>query len=188
VLFCLQSLQAQSLELGVFAGASTYNGDLSQQYFVRKTIHPAFGGFAELHLNDKFSANLLIRKGTISGDDVYSDIAAFMERNLSFQSDIIEFQMTGRYYPYGFDNVNQKWAPYLFTGITVFHFNPEAYYDNRWIELQPLSTEGQGTSAFPDRDPYKLTQVAIPMGGGLKYIVNHNVAIAVEGNLQVTLT
>jgi hypothetical protein len=35
--------------------------------------------------------------------------------------------------------------------------------------LQPLSTEGQGFSEYPDRKPYKLTQMNIPVGIGLRY-------------------
>lgn len=38
-------LYAQDLELGVFGGASTYNGDLTQQYFDPKVIHSSFGLF-----------------------------------------------------------------------------------------------------------------------------------------------
>lgn len=182
------SLFAQDLELGVFGGASTYNGDLTQQYFDPKVIHSSFGIFTELHLSSHFSSNLMARKATISGDDAYSGNEAFMMRNLSFRSDIYELQLTGRWYPFGFDPINQKVSTYLFTGLTLFHFNPKAEYQGDWVSLQLLHTEGQGTSAFPDRQPYRLTQLAVPIGGGIKWNITRDFALAFEGNLQVTFT
>ena len=36
-------------------------------------------------------------------------------------------------------------------GVGYFSFNPQAKLGNRWIDLQPLSTEGQGFPEYPDR-------------------------------------
>ena len=56
-------------------------------------------------------------------------------------------------------------------GIGAFHFNPERrIYFRRvtktWVELKPFRLEGQGMAEYPDRKPYNLTQMMIPMGGG----------------------
>ena len=60
-------------------------------------------------------------------------------------------------------------SPYVFTGISMFSFNPQAKHGDTWFELQPLGTEGQGTIAYPDKKKYSLTQLCIPFGTGIKY-------------------
>jgi hypothetical protein len=42
-------------------------------------------------------------------------------------------------------------TPFLFGGIAVFKFNPTTEAaDGNTYELQPLGTEGQGTTEYPD--------------------------------------
>ncbi|MFB1004335.1 MAG: DUF6089 family protein, partial [Bacteroidia bacterium] len=60
--------------------------------------------------------------------------------------------------------------------------------DGEWIELQPLATEGQETTEFNDRKRYALTQIAIPLGGGLKFKLNHMWTLGVEYGVRFTFT
>jgi hypothetical protein len=60
-------------------------------------------------------------------------------------------------------------SPYIIGGIGFFSFNPQTKLNNNWIDLQPLSTEGQGFKEYPDRKVYKLNQTNIPLGIGLRY-------------------
>ncbi len=161
---------------------------MALQYINLNTVHPALGIGAELHLNSRLALQLGYRNATVSGSDSYSTQEAFKMRNLSFESEINEAQVSLRYYPFGFLPDRKRWSPYFFTGLTIFHFNPMAEYQGNWVELQPLGTEGQGTSAFPDRKPYNLTQVAVPLGGGFKYFISPSLAVGFEGTLQVTFT
>jgi hypothetical protein len=67
----------------------------------------------------------------------------------------------------------------------MFKFRPQAQYESpngstRWVDLQPLRTEGQGMMEYPDRKPYKLTQLEIPMGFGAKYYMSDNTYIGFE--------
>ena len=64
--------------------------------------------------------------------------------------------------------------------------NPDYY--SQWIDLQPLGTEGQGTTAYPDRKKYSRTQIAIPMGGGVKISLNDNLNIAFSFSARKTYT
>ncbi|MBS1510082.1 MAG: hypothetical protein JST86_04530 [Bacteroidetes bacterium] len=97
------------------------------------------------------------------------------ERNLSFRSPISEFSAMAEIHPlyifmkYDEDNLPPKVSPYLLGGIGFFHFNPQAKLQNRWVDLQPLSTEGQGFAEYPNRKPYSLNQVNFPVGVGAKY-------------------
>lgn len=99
------------------------------------------------------------------------------ERNLSFRSSIFEISLVAEIHPRYFKQYrdNQKLpriSPYLLGGIGYFAFNPQAKYNGNWVDLRPLSTEGQGFAEYPDRKPYKLKQINLPVGGGILYKVS----------------
>jgi hypothetical protein len=48
------------------------------------------------------------------------------------------------------------------------------------VALQPLHLEGQGFAEYPDRKQYKLTQLNIPVGFGVKYYIRENLYIGFE--------
>lgn len=99
------------------------------------------------------------------------------ERNLSFRSNIIELMGLAEIHPLFIfksydDEYNRdppRYSPYLLAGIGIFSFKPQAKLGNTWVDLQPLSTEGQGFAEYPDRKIYKLNQMNIPLGLGIKY-------------------
>jgi hypothetical protein len=78
-------------------------------------------------------------------------------------------------------------TPYVFAGVAVYHFNPLGFYENRWVALQPLGTEGQGSS-FSGEKTYSLTQFAIPFGVGVKVSTARRVSINLEWGLRKTFT
>jgi hypothetical protein len=98
------------------------------------------------------------------------------ERNLSFRSKITEFSITAEFHPlYMFINWESRneepprISPYLLAGVGFFSFNPQSKRGNTWVDLQPLSTEGQGFKEYTDRKIYKLQQMNFPLGIGAKY-------------------
>lgn len=97
------------------------------------------------------------------------------ERNLSFRSNITEFMGLVELHPlFMFKNYDEnatppRYSPYLVGGVGYFSFNPQAKLQNKWVDLQPLRTEGQGFVEYPDHKPYQLKQVCIPVGAGVKY-------------------
>jgi len=83
------------------------------------------------------------------------------------------------------DDVTARLRPYGVIGLGLFHFNPQGSYRNQygdvsWVDLQPLHTEGQGFPEYPDRKPYKLTQMNIPIGVGIKYFLSENLNLSFE--------
>ncbi len=116
--------------------------------------------------------------GVKASDDVLKDVKSTTpgryDRNLSFRSSIFEFALITEIHPRYFKRFKKnenlpRFSPYLLGGIGFFAFNPEAKIDGRWVALEPLKTEGQGFTEYPDRKPYKLTQINFPVGGGFKY-------------------
>jgi hypothetical protein len=65
-------------------------------------------------------------------------------------------------------------------GIGYFSFNPQAKLLNKWIDLQPLHTEGQGFAEYPNKKPYQLHQVCIPVGVGVKYELSSSLNLRAE--------
>jgi len=94
-----------------------------------------------------------------------------VNRNLSFISAIQEVSGTFEFnfLPFEISNYNYSFTPFMFWGLSVFHFNPKAEYKGEEIELQPLGTEGQETSDHPERIKYSLISAAMPFGGGFKF-------------------
>lgn len=105
------------------------------------------------------------------------DVArARYNRNLSFRTNITEIAAIAEFHPlFAFidwesrEGDPPRFSPYLMGGISYFTFNPQAKINNTWIDLQPLRTEGQGFAEYPDKKPYKLNGIGIPVGGGVKY-------------------
>ena len=81
------------------------------------------------------------------------------------------------------EDVQGRLRPYGVIGLGAYHFNPQGSLstsngDTYWVDLRPLHTEGEGW--IPGRKEYSLTQLNIPMGGGVKYWFSENVNLSVE--------
>ncbi|HEX2683939.1 MAG TPA: hypothetical protein VHL77_08395 [Ferruginibacter sp.] len=108
------------------------------------------------------------------------------ERNLSFRSKITDFMLGFEFHPLYIFGSNKEdkdppmFSPYLLAGVGFFSFKPQAQLGNKWVDLQPLSTEGQGFAEYPDRKPYKLNQINIPLGIGVKYDLSPTLNLRAE--------
>jgi opacity protein-like surface antigen len=137
--------------------------------------------------------------GTIKAEDavlrkVKATTYGRYERNLSFRSNITDFMVAAEIHPlyiiykYEDDREPPRFSPYLLGGIGFFSFKPQAQLNGAWIDLQPLSTEGQGFAEYPDRKPYKLSQVSFPLGLGVKYELSSRLNIRGEFVYRVLST
>ncbi len=116
------------------------------------------------------------------------------ERNLSFRSNITEIMAVAEFHPlyifkkYDENDVLPRYSPYILGGIGFFSFNPQAKLLNKWVDLQPLSTEGQGFAEYPGRKTYSLHQVCIPVGVGVKYELSPMLNIRAEAVYRILNT
>lgn len=174
-------------EVGIFAGMSTYNGDLQDKRITFNQSHPAVGIFIRKSIYKRFSARLGVTFGKISGADSLSSDSSIQLRNFSFQSSIMDVHLMAEYN--FFDMAETGFTPYVFLGLAIAHFDPYAKDSaGQKVYLRPLSTEGQGLSQYPDRKPYNLTQITIPFGAGIKYAVSPVVNIGFEISMRKTFT
>jgi len=151
--------------------------------------------FVSALYQDKVGLRLEATFGKVSADDkdlqsVKTTTYGRYERNLSFRSNISEFSAIAEFHPlYIFGNFDDDqnntktpplFSPYLLAGVGFFHFNPQAKLGSTWVDLQPLSTEGEGFAEYPNSKPYKLDQINIPLGVGVKYDLNSNLNVRAE--------
>jgi opacity protein-like surface antigen len=183
---------AQNWEIGVMLGGSNYSGDLTEAPVVLSETHPAGGAFLRYNVNKNFALKGNAYYGTISGNDANNTTARLVARNLSFRSNVFEVGANAEYNIGGFEVGGRKnrFAPYIFGGLAIFKFDPEGYLDDtkEWVRLQPLGTEGQGTTKYNDRHKYSLTQVSIPIGAGLKWNFSGAWTLGFEAGMRKTFT
>lgn len=180
-------LCAQRHEYGISAGASYYVGDLNPALHF-KASSPAAGLFYRFNVGKYWAFRLNGFYGQMQGAD--STSTDMKTRNLSFKSPIIEIGGMIEWHYYAFQPAKQGnlFTPYLFTGINWYKFNPKGSLNDQWYNLQALGTEGQGTTAYPDRKPYSLTGIAIPMGMGVKIALSSSLILGFEWGIRKTFT
>jgi hypothetical protein len=183
-------LKAQFSEFGLMGGVSFYLGDLNPD-IPFKQVMPAGGAFYRYNFNERFSVRGAFTMGYLKGNDAKSKVASQIDRNLNFESFIYDFAITGEFnfFKYAPGDMQHPITPFLFGGIAVFKFNPiTTAADGNKYELQPLGTEGQGTTFYPDRKKYSLTTASIPFGLGMKANISKTFSVGLEWGMRYTFT
>lgn len=166
---------SQNFHVDLSLGAANYYGDLQSKRYTFNQSKIAIGIGLSYELSEKLSVRAGFTRAKVSGDDKHN--LKTTVRNLNFTSSISEFHLAGQYFI--LNTAESSIAPYIFGGIAAFQFNPYTYDTvGTKFFLQPLSTEGQGF--YQDRKPYKLTQFAIPFGGGAKMALSENIHVGIE--------
>lgn len=169
-------LERSSIE--AFGGFANYQGELQDKMYTFAQSKPAFSLGGSLAITNKISIRGLATLGRLHAADRYSKVESRLARNLDFNSRLYDASITGVYEI--FDIAEKRYTPYVFAGVSVFHFSPYTYDRNgtrRW--LKGYATELQ---------PYKLDQFSIPFGGGIKFAVNRNISLGWEFRFNKTFT
>ena len=196
VLLAGQDLNAQFrygyFKVGVSAGSTNYLGDLDDDLTFRFT-KLGIGLDGSYRMNPFMTARLGFFRGWARANDAVSVDPVRRRRNLSFRTPITEaslqfvfdFVPTDRSYSY-----RPPFVPYVFGGVALFSFNPQAQLGDRWYDLQPLGTEGQHlvdpTGNYPE--PYNLTQFSVPMGAGVRFAISRRMDLEIETGFRKTFT
>lgn len=183
------SAQAQYFEAGSFIGLSNYKGDLSNGKINHGEYNATLGLFTRYNISPKLAVRGTLLRGEISGSDLNARTEEGRARNLNFRSEILEVGITGEFNLMNYHIPNKEIStPYIFAGISGYHFNPQAEYRGQWIDLQPLGTEGQLLDSDMYGTPYKRFQIAIPFGLGFKFNINPRANIGVEFGFRKIFT
>lgn len=192
VFFSINHSVAQHFDFGYEHGFSSYYGDLNSfshlpsisQGSTSKGYYLGYGNrLGTIFLNYTVSE--------IAASDSNSANSININRNLSFRSPIIEFGLTAEFNVlslfanhYGYT----KFQVLAISGINVFQFNPYTLYQGEKLNLQPLGTEGQGTSLFPESEKYSLSEISIPLGLAFKYELTNKIWVGLGSKIRMTFT
>lgn len=176
-------------EFGVTVGAAHYFGDLNTKAALNRP-KPALGAFFRKQFGNYVALRAAIHYARVGYSDIYSTNDYQKRRNLSFNSDIWEFALMGDFNFFKFvpGEPGYQFTPYVTLGAGVFSYDPYAYLNNNKYFLRPLGTEGQGSTAYPGRKPYKPLAVCFPLGMGIKYNINRNLNLTFEVTYRYTTT
>lgn len=195
-----QGRQAR-LEIVGMGGVASYSGDLGHKQTKLLSDHPsklgpALGLGLRCHLTNMLSIRATFNYAMISGADSLSDDSWRYRRNLSFRSPIYEGAFLVEFSPVNWrhlisgEQINKGSRRnsnlYFYGGMAFFSFNPQAYYNGNWVDLQPLGTEGQGVR--PGRPKYSLTGSALVFGAGYRARISNRMSLGVEVGWRKTNT
>ncbi len=199
------------LEIGLGLGPMIFLGDLGGNYgkgkaFLKDVNLPltqiSKGFFLAVYPAEWLGFRFALNHSRVEGyDSIINDRGGAETfrfiRNLQFRSPLSEAYAAIEFYPTvlieQFTGNMSRIKPYGVAGLGMFRFNPKGQYiapdgSRKWVPLQPLRLEGQGMAEYPDRKPYKLTQVHVPIGIGAKYYFAGNKYIGLEVLHRTTFT
>lgn len=205
--------------IGFNLSALNYYGDLAPRpnrlstdiSFTRPSL-----GISFIHrFGPRYSVVGMFMYGTLKGSDSKSANEADTQngvfrhrRNLSFRNRIKEFSIVAMFDLFQNQSTyisRVKWTPYTYIGFACFFHNPQAKAPatdlngnplpqaGKWVDLQPLGTEGQHAKLNPGDanygiKPYHKFQPAIPFGIGARFRFNELIDFAAEIGFRYTFT
>jgi hypothetical protein len=177
--FYLGDLNSIPFQSSRFAGGIIYRYNFTPRVALKANIL-----FGKIAASDENNRSLKKNKnGDFAWDYHYNDF-----RGLSFSSPLTEISAQIEINFFNLYNVGHKnqISPYLFGGVAVFSFSPQAVYNEKTYDLQSIGTEGQGREGMADK--YALTGFAIPFGIGFKANIGKYVCVGAEWGLRFTFT
>ncbi|HEX8657511.1 MAG TPA: DUF6089 family protein, partial [Hymenobacter sp.] len=197
------SKRKQYNSVGFSLNALNYFGDITPVTSFASFRFGATRAGAGITISRRFyprlSGRFGLSYGRISGDDTKSadpndpDARYRYNRNFAFRNDIIELSGVAV-----FDLIENRnnylkrpdFVPYLFGGFAVFHHNPQGLVQSNapgdlrkgsYVSLANIRTEGQDKA-------YSQFQIAIPIGGGVRYRINRSFDASLEIGWRKTFT
>ena len=182
-------------EYGVWLGGANYFGDINPSYDFG-TTRPAGGFFYKYTTGAYIALKGGVNYARLTGRDNRSSAPFQSARNLDFKTNVVEAtaQVEFNFKKYIPGNKKHFFTPYLTLGISVFHFNPKTTFEGTTYNLQELGTEGQQNPYANDvtgdetLTPYKLNQLAIPLGFGYKHWISDLWNLGFEVSYRFAMT
>lgn len=198
------SQNGDPVEVGVGIGAAFYEGDLGSSK--RELALHDLRFCASTHLRFNMNNHLALRMNLLAGqlkgtDNSFDDPAWRQVRGMSFTSPLIEISVLGEIYPFGLftraarSNTGtpmnaqdlrhrRRIAPYLMVGVGGAFRNPMVDWnegrDNNGVD--PILAQEDKTATI------KGVNFVVPFGGGVRFAINDQFTIGLEGALRPTFT
>lgn len=197
-------------EIGIIIGGASYLGEMGGKAKTRRDFvldtklaqtRTNEGFYFRYKVKPKVFVTATFNHGVLRGADTLSTNPGRNGRRLDFKNNIIELGVLGEYVFYQNNGMKGRggrgggrgkgskkdFRAYVTGGIAWYHHNPKGTdADGNWVKLQPLGTEGQGTTGKASK--YKLSGFAIPLGAGFNYTLNRTYRLGLELGWRTTFT
>jgi len=178
---------SQTIWHGLHTGGMNYQGELRDRNLTLQGSRWLQGTNIILASPAGFHVSVNYTYGMLSGQDVENDRYVTRRRNLHFETNFHEFSIMGRQ-RLGRTRTTLL-SPYFAAGAALFRINPYTYdaIGKKWA-LFPLSTEGQGLSAYPGIWSTGHFFLSVPMGVGVEVKVSRHLRADIEFLARKTFT
>jgi hypothetical protein len=158
------SFAQHNSDIGIFAGISSYMGDINpKKYFYSPS--PAYGGLYRYNINKRYALRLNVIYSTIKGSDLdFPNIYHPDRPNVSFSTSLLNLG-----------------------GNFEFNFLPYAPTENQW-DYSTYITAGLGYSVIMNSTANAKNHVNIPFGVGIKVNITDRLSSGAELTFHKTFT
>lgn len=172
VLLCFTSLTAQINEIGVFAGGSSFIGDVGQMKYVGFD-KPAVGILYRWNQSTRHAWRASFTHAQVTAHDRESSAPSRKMRDYSFTNTINELALglEFNFFEYNLHNLENQFTPYISLGIAGFTYNELAMYYGQNYRLEK-----------------NKINMAIPMMVGVKSKFMSNFTVGAEIGFRYTFT
>ena len=175
-------LMSQQLQFGISTGFTSYYGDLNKPGETPLTNHGLnIGVFSRIKTTTPYQFR-------VNGNIAQINLEPGKYSNHpSIKTNIYELNVLTELNFFKMVNINiTQFYPYGFVGFGAIFFNPKGKYENEYVNLQPLGTEGQGMKGKVGH--YSRLSPVIPFGVGLMVNLNKDLNIGFEYGFRRTFT
>lgn len=131
-----------------------------------------------------FSFGLNFLGTRLVGDDKFSNQDFHVNRNLNVRTDLFEGCFLTEWRPFSRTSGFNRF--YIYSGVGVMYYQPKTEYNDEWIKLKTIGTEGQYL-ADEDR-PYSELDLVIPYGLGYKFRLAKSTSLVLDLGFRKTFT
>lgn len=191
-LFLTFSAFAQRSEVGLFGGASYYNGDLNPGTPFNLSHQPSYGLYYRYNFDSRLAIKIGYTKGELQDSKIFTEATdgapatsttlAIPASSISFKTPISELsaQFEVNFYDFSIDGDENRVSPYIFGGVGFLNYNGTVTYNN--FNSLP-------TSIYP-KDGANIIKkniaLSFPFGIGVKYCPFPNVTTGLEWGMRKT--
>lgn len=163
--------QAQTYEVGLYAGGANFIGDVGSTSYIAPSS-PVAGIIAKWNRSSRHSFRFSALFAELEVDDTQSSESRRQSRGYSFTNSVKEVSLGLEYTFWDFDMFNQRnpSTPYLYTGFTYFN------HDEFVLNGDTLDNTGAAWD------------IAIPMVIGYKVVISEHLIFAFEIGARYTFT
>jgi len=149
------TFRKSAMEFRFGVGGSIFLGDLGGNFGKRKdafldldlkTVRYSINASAKINFRKWLAVRADFNHAKVFGDDALAADGFRRNRNLSFRSNINEVTIISEVVMVNFLKLRNlsklRTELYVFGGLGVLNFNPEAKLNGIWYKLRPLGTEG----------------------------------------------